>query len=76
MEIFINNIIWIREKYGLSKKAMSEIMHIGVQSLSRLEKGELPCRMCVGVLFYLEAHFGIPSDAWLRTRFDDEKELP
>ena len=76
METFINNIIRIRKKYGLSKKEMAKIMHIGVGSLSMLEKGEMPKRMSVDAVFYLSAYFGIRCSDWFAAPFDDKKELP
>lgn len=76
MDNFTYNVAWIRKKYGMSKKDMAEIMHVGVAGLSKLERGEIPKRMSLDVLFYLSDHFGIPCDNWLKSRFDDEKELP
>ena len=62
MEKFIQNIIELREKHGLTKSEMSDIMHVSPSAISKIERGEIPKRMNVDVVFYLSDHFGIPCD--------------
>lgn len=66
MQFFCENVKSIRRSNHLTQKEMAEILGIGVHSLSRLEKGELPRRMSVKVLFNIHKHFGIlPKDLFL-----------
>lgn len=58
-ENFMFNVAWLRKKYGLSKVKMAKLLGIGVGSLNKIEKGELPPRMSVDVVFNIHKHFGI-----------------
>jgi len=40
--LFVEEIIEIREKYGLSASKMSEILGLGINSYSNFERGEVP----------------------------------
>lgn len=59
IKIFMKNIAYIRKKHGLSKREMAKLLKIGVESLNKLESGELPKRLSVKVLFEIERHFGV-----------------
>ena len=66
IQIFCENVKSIRRSNHLTQKEMAAILGIGVHSLSRLEKGEMPRRMGVKVLFNIHKHFGIlPKDLFL-----------
>ena len=63
LDNFLYNISWLRKHNGLSKKKMAEILEISVSTLNKIENGELPPRLGVGVVFNLHRHFGIiPKD--------------
>jgi len=49
----------LRERSGLSKKEMAEIMGIGIKSLEKIENGVLPPRTGVDVLIRLSQKFDI-----------------
>ena len=71
MEAFAHNIRWLRKKYGLSKKKMAELLGIGLWSLNRLERGEIPPRMTIDILFAVQKHFGISPSAQLEKRLGE-----
>ena len=62
MKNFIQNVIDLRKEHGLSKKEMASIMHISVSSLSKIEKGEIPRRTMLEVVFYMSDYFDISCD--------------
>ena len=49
-EVLTHNLLWLRKKHGYSQKTMAQIMGIGVTSLRRLERGELPPRLTIDCL--------------------------
>ena len=59
IDIFLYNVAWLRKHYGLSKKEMARKMGIGVGSLNKIEKGELPPGLKIDVLFNIYKEFGI-----------------
>ena len=68
MDIFLQNIIWLRKHYGLSKKEMAKKLGIGIWTLNKIEKGELPPRLKIDVLFYIYKEFGISMSEMLSVR--------
>ncbi len=67
LEIFAHNVAWLRKHYGFSKSKMARIMRIGIPSLNKLERGEIPPRLGVDVLFAIQKQFGIcPSEQCCR----------
>ena len=58
--IFFHNIVWLRKHYGISKKRMAELLGIGLWSLNKIEKGIIPPRLDVHILFAVSKQFGIP----------------
>ena len=65
LEILTHNLLWIRRHYGYSRKKMVGILNIGVGSLSKLERGEIPPRLRVDFLFAVYDHFRIPPSVLL-----------
>lgn len=62
-ENFTHNVTWLRKSNGLSKKKMANLLGLGVGSLNKIERGELPPRLDVSILFRLRDCFGIsPKD--------------
>lgn len=60
---FCANVKNLRKKYGLSKKEMAKILHIGVKSLTVIESGTLPVRLSANIVIQIYRSFGIlPSD--------------
>lgn len=59
LECFTHNVMWLRKCNGLSKKEMAKIMGIGVESLNKIENGELPPKMSVEAVFNIQQHFRI-----------------
>lgn len=60
LQAFMENIAHLRKQYGLSKKEMAEILGIGVKTLDKIERGELPKRISTHVIFRIQDHFCIP----------------
>lgn len=59
----VNNIIFLRKKYGISKKVMAEILGVCVETLNKIERGELPPRLNLEIVFNIQKYFGIcPKD--------------
>lgn len=57
------NILWLRRHYGISKKKMASLLGIGLWSLNKIERGELPQRLSIEVLFTIRNQFGVlPSE--------------
>ena len=67
-EIILSNFVWLRKKYGLSRKDMAAILRIGIGSWNKIERGILPPRMSVDVLDRMEETFGIPVAIFLSRR--------
>lgn len=66
--IFMDNIAWLREQSGLSKKTMAELLHIGVNTLTKIEQGEMPPNLSSGVLVQIQNVFDIPPSVQLSYR--------
>lgn len=63
IENFLCNIIWLKNNYRLSKRKMAKMLGIGIKSLDKLEKGEIPLRIGVEVVFNIHKNFGVvPKD--------------
>jgi len=58
-EILFYNITWLRKHHGLSKKRMAKMLGIGLWSLNKIEKGELPPKLGIDIVFAVQKHFGI-----------------
>ena len=66
INILCQNIKILREKNKLSKKEMAKRLGMGVCTLSKLEKGILPKRLSVEMLFVIERDFGIEAHRFVR----------
>ncbi len=58
-QIFSQNIACLRKAYRLSKKEMAKRLGIGVGSLTKIERGEIPARLGCQVIIRASATFGI-----------------
>lgn len=58
-EVFSHNLIWLRRKHGYSKRRMAKILGIGIWSLNKLERGEMPPRLGINIFIAVHDHFGI-----------------
>lgn len=69
VQIFCENVRWIKEKEGLSDRQLASILQIGLYSTRKLLKGELPGRMSVDVVFHIARHLGCrPSEVFVPMR--------
>ena len=68
--ILFQNIAWLRKYHRISKKRMAKLLGIGVWSLNKIEKGELPPRLGINIVFAVEKHFGIRPTVQLSQRLE------
>ena len=59
LEMLCKNVRNLRKHYHLSQKEMAGRLHIGIESLKKLERGEVPPRLGINVLLYIYRHFGV-----------------
>ena len=59
IEIFINNIKRLMQKFDLTESQMSEILRISYRQMKEIVEGRLPDDLTVDVIFYIYKHFGI-----------------
>ena len=71
LKIFSYNIIVLRAHYGYSQKRMAQLLGIGVGSLCKIERGIIPPRLTVDIIFAVQKHFHISPD----TLFSEELSL-
>ncbi len=63
IEIFMKNIATLRKRNNLTKQEMAERIHITVQQLEMIERGEWPAEIEVEVMVYIQRHFDISFSA-------------
>ena len=63
IQVFLRNITLLRKSRGLSKKEMAKKLRIGVWSLNKIERGELPPRLGADVFLAVYRNFGIYPSA-------------
>ena len=66
IEIFINNIKRLMQKFELTENQMCEILRISDEQMEEIVEGKLPDDLPVDVIFYIYKHFEIkPFDQFL-----------
>ena len=68
IEIFCNNVKWLRMHHKLSKNQMARIMKISVRSLNKLEQGDIPWGIGVNAILYTGIYFGVKPAKLLTER--------
>ena len=53
------NLYLIRKKNSLTQKEMAKRIGIGINTLRQLEKGNIPSRVSVGLIFNISNEFNI-----------------
>ena len=59
LQNFCKNITLLRKRHGLSKKEMAKLLGIGIWSLNKIERGELPPRLNANVILAVYRQFGV-----------------
>ena len=59
IENFCKNMKRLREANNLSKKEMAQKLNVSVTTISKIEKGTIPPRLCCSILFGIHDEFGI-----------------
>lgn len=59
LNTFIHNLTVLRQRHGLSLKAMAEILHTSPYTLRKLEKGEITSNLYADSIFYAREYFHI-----------------
>ena len=57
--IFVHNVAWLQEQHKLSDREMSKKLGISPPTLAKIKNGELPPRLGVEILFYIQKEFNI-----------------
>ena len=68
LQNLLHNLCWLRKHFGYFKKEMAEILGISVWSFNKIERGEMPPKLRINVLFTVYRHFGITPDSLLSHR--------
>lgn len=67
IRVFCENVKKIRENKKLSKRAMAELLGISVYSLNLLERGKVPHRLSIDIVYNINSSFGIgPNELFER----------
>ena len=69
-KIFCLNVKKLRAAYGLSKKEMAKILHIGVASLTKMENGILPPRASYLIVIYICESFHVAPSQIFSEEFE------
>lgn len=59
LEFLGQNLTYLRKENGISKQELADIMGVGLWTVTKLERGELPPRMKVEALFRIQHRFGV-----------------
>ena len=57
--IFCHNVAGLRAHSGYSQKYMAQLLGIGVESLKKIESGNIPPRLGIDVIFAVCRHFHV-----------------
>ena len=60
LEIFMENVVFLRKTHGFSKRKMAELLCISVAALSKIENGVFPKKLDVDVVWQIFDVFNIP----------------
>lgn len=70
-ENFLYNVAWLRQHYGISKRKMAKLLNISVWHICCMEKGKLPSKIDVSVLFIIQDHFDVSPKELLTRRLGE-----
>lgn len=62
LTIFCRNLRYLRQKHGLSKTRMANILGVGINTLNRLEQGTASPRLGSSVLYNAGVYFNLKTD--------------
>ena len=65
------NIMWLRKKEKLSKKEMARILGVGMVSINKIEKREVPQRLGASIVIAIYEYFGILPAVLFEKRLDE-----
>lgn len=71
MNHLANNLTYLRKENGISKQELADIMGVGLWTVTKLERGELPPRMKVEALFRIQHRFGVSVHRLLGERLSN-----
>ena len=74
LKLFANNVAWLRCHFGISKKRMAELLRTSTRSIDFLERGEVPSKLSVDVLFCIMEEFGLDAYTLLETDLSATKK--
>lgn len=62
LTIFCQNLRYLRQKHGLSKTRMANILGVGINTLNHLEQGTTSPRLGSSVLYNAGVYFHVKTD--------------
>lgn len=69
---FMYNLKLLRKQHNLSKKKMAESLGIGLWSMNKLERGEIPPKLSANIFLAVYKRFGISPSVLISCRLDEE----
>lgn len=68
---FGENVVWLRENMGLTKKEMSDILGICQKTLKKIEKGHIPSKVLLKVILRIEDKFKLNAEFMFKNSYKD-----
>ena len=66
---FAHNVKFLREKHNISKTKMAQMLGVSFKSLNKIENGQIPKRLSVGIVFRIEQYFGVKCHLLFKEQF-------
>ena len=77
LSILFRNITALRRHYGYSKARMAKLLGIGIGSLNKIERGIIPPRLRIDIVFTVCNQFHIrPSILFSQELYSSVQETP
>jgi len=71
IDTFTHNVVFLRKTNHISKKRMAKILGISIYSLNQIEKGLLPPKLSVEVLFKIRSYFHVSEKQQVEKKLDE-----
>ncbi|MBE6674957.1 MAG: helix-turn-helix transcriptional regulator [Ruminococcaceae bacterium] len=71
INLFCENIKYLRKKHNLSKAEMAKRLNVGIGSITSIENGILPPRLSARVLITIEESFNVSASKILSVNLSE-----
>ena len=71
INLFCENIKYLRKKHNLSKAEMAKRLNVGIGSITSIENGILPPRLSTRVLITIEESFNVSASKILSVNLSE-----